>query len=95
MNEREIIIGLVKNSKFFPISPESGISDPALLTEIRTMESVSPENRQLNLIEYEGKAIAVQGHNQGGVIYESSIIDVAGPIVTALVQKAFGDSFRF
>ena len=95
MNEREIIIGLVKNRKFYPISPESGIGGSTLLTEIRIMESVSPENRQLNLTEYEGKAIAIQGYDQGGVIYESSIIDVAGPIVTALVQKAFGDSFRF
>jgi len=45
----------------------------------------------LNLTEYEGKAIAVQGHNQGDVIYEASIIDVAGPIVTVLVKQALGD----
>ncbi len=91
MIEREIIIGLVKDGNFYTRSPEPEISAPTLLTEIRVMESISPEARKLNLTEYEGKAIAVQGHNQGDVIYEASIIDVAGPIVTVLVKQALGD----
>jgi hypothetical protein len=91
MIEREIIIGLVKDGNFYTRSPEPEISAPTLLTEIRVMESISPEHRKLNLTEYEGKAIAVQGHNQGDVIYEASIIDVAGPIVTVLVKQALGD----
>ncbi len=91
MIEREIIIGMVKGGNFYTRSPEPEISTPSLLTEIRVMESVSPEHRKLDLTEYEGKAIAVQGHNQGDVIYEASIIDVAGPIVTDLVKKVYGD----
>jgi hypothetical protein len=93
MNEREIIIGVVKNGNFYSLSSEPKLSAPTLLTEIRIMESVPPEARALNLTEYEGKAIAVSGLNQGTVINEASIIDVGGPIVTALVQKAFGDPF--
>jgi hypothetical protein len=91
MIEREIIIGLVEDGNFYTRSPEPEISAPTLLTEIRVMESIPPEERKLNLTEYEGKAIAVQGHNQGDVIYEASIIDVAGPIVTVLVKLALGD----
>ncbi len=91
MIEREIIIGLVKDGNFYTRSPEPEISAPTLLTEMRIMESMAPEARKLNLTEYEGKAIAVQGHNQGDVIYEASIIDVAGPIVTVLVKQALGD----
>jgi len=91
MIEREIIIGLVKDGNFYTRSPEPEISAPTLLTEIKVMESIPPEARQLNLVEYEGKAIAVQGHNQGSVIYEAAIIDVAGPIVTVLVKQALGD----
>lgn len=91
MIEREIIIGLVEDGNFYTRSPEPEISAPTLLTEMRIMESMAPEARKLNLTEYEGKAIAVQGHNQGDVIYEASIIDVAGPIVTVLVKLALGD----
>jgi len=91
MNEREIVIGLVKDGKFYTRSPEPEISAPTLLTKIKIMESIPPEARSLNLTEYEGKAIAVQGLNQGDVIYEASIIDVAGPIVTVLVKQALGD----
>ena len=91
MIEREIIIGLVKDGNFYTRSPEPEISAPTLLTKIKIMESIPPEARQLNLTEYEGKAIAVQGHNQGSVIYEAAIIDVAGPIVTVLVKQALGD----
>ncbi len=91
MIEREIVIGLVKDGNFYTRSPEPEISAPTLLTEIKVMESIAPEARQLNLTEYEGKAIAVQGHNQGDVIYEAAIIDVAGPILTVLVKQAMGD----
>ncbi|MHA1988362.1 MAG: hypothetical protein ACW98D_17140 [Promethearchaeota archaeon] len=91
MIELEIIIGIVKDGKFYTRSPEPEISAPTLLTKIKVMESVPPESRQLILTEYEGKAIAVQGHNQGSVIYQAAIIDVAGPIVTFLVKYALGD----
>ena len=91
MIEYEIIIGLVKNGNFYTRSLEPEISAPTFLTEIKGIESIPPETRKLNLTEYEEKAITVQGHNQGGVIYEVAVIDVAGPILTVIVQKLFGD----
>jgi hypothetical protein len=87
MSQTEIFIGLVKNGKFHGILPKSIQGGPVLLTRIRVMESVSPESGQLNLVEYEGSAIAVQGINQGGAIYEASILESGGYILTALVKE--------
>ena len=50
-----------------------------------------PESAEVNLKENEGRAIAIQGHGSGDWIYSASVIDSAGPIVTAMVQSVFGE----
>lgn len=55
-------------------------------------ESVPPETEELNLTEYEGKAIMARGHNSGGWIYSAEVIDQADPILTAVVQQVFGQA---
>jgi hypothetical protein len=57
-------------------------------------EAMPPEARELNLAEYEGQAIMVCGHDGGGWIYSAEIIDVAGPILTAVVQQVFGETAK-
>jgi hypothetical protein len=52
--------------------------------------SVPPETAELDLSVYEGKAIMVHGHDGGGWIYSAMVIDQAGPILTAVVRKVFG-----
>jgi hypothetical protein len=89
MTDNETFIGLVKDGKFYTLLPEPEISAPSRLTEISRIEAIAPEARQLDLTQYEGKAIAVQGIRDSFTIYEASVIDVGGPIVTALVLKAF------
>jgi len=91
MNEQEILIGIVMEGKFYTLTPEPSISTPSLLTKMKMMESIPPEAKELKLAKYEGKTIAVQGHNQGDVIYEAHVIDVGGPIITKLVLNAFGN----
>jgi hypothetical protein len=49
------------------------------------------EIKPMDLSGHEGKAIAVQGYGgSGGWIYSAKIVDQAGPIVTALLARAFG-----
>jgi hypothetical protein len=91
MTEKEIYIGIVRDGKFHTLLPEPTISAPSRLTEISRVEAIPPEARQVDLTQYEGKAIAVQGILDSFTLYEASVIDVAGPIVTALVLKAFGN----
>jgi len=86
----QIIIGIVENGEFRPLWPGQGALGTVDLTSIRPQEALSPESGKLDLREYEGKAIAVQGNDQGGWIYSASVIDAGGPLVTALVQKVFG-----
>jgi hypothetical protein len=91
MTVKEIYIGIVREGKFHTLFPEPTISAPSLLTEISRIEAIAPEARQVDLTQYEGKAIAVQGILNSFTLYEASVIDVAGPILTALVIKAFGN----
>lgn len=86
----QIIIGIVENEEFRPLWPGRGALGTVDLTSIRPQEARSPESGKIDLGEYEGKAIAVQGNDQGGWIYSASVIDAGGPIVTALVQQVFG-----
>jgi hypothetical protein len=48
-----------------------------------------PEAQEIDLKKHEGKAIMVRGRYGGGWIYSAEIIDLAGPILSALVQKVF------
>jgi hypothetical protein len=44
---------------------------------------------ELNLKEYEGKAILVHGDYMGDTIYRTKIIEQAGPILTILMKQMF------
>lgn len=90
MNGNEIIIGVVQLGQFKPMTPKT-IGGSVRLTTIQMQAAQSPESAEVNLAEYEGRAIAVQGHGSGDWIYSASVIDTAGSIVTALVQSVFGD----
>lgn len=91
MNGNEQFLGTVQNGEFKPLVPDPGpITVPIRLTGISMQESVPPESGELDLTEYEGKAIMVRGHDGGGWIYSAEVIDQAGPILTAVVQQVFG-----
>lgn len=91
MNGNDQFLGIVQNREFKLLVPDPGpISVPIRLTGISMQEPVPPESRELDLAEYEGKAIMVRGHDGGGWIYSAVVIDQAGPILTAVVQKVFG-----
>ena len=60
------------------------------LTSLPMQAAQPPESGELDLTEYEGKAITVRGHDGGGWIYSAEVIDQAGLILTAVVQQVFG-----
>lgn len=90
MDNYRTLLGIVGNGKFRLLWPGTGLPGGVRLTSISMQEARPPETGELNLSEYEGCAIAVQGHDGGGWIYQATVIDKGGPIVTALVQQVFG-----
>ena len=86
----ELLIGIVKNGAFKLLFPGSGDGRRITLTTTSMQDSVPPENGELNLLEYEGLAIGIEGHSSGDWIYSVSVIDTGDPIVTALGENAFG-----
>jgi hypothetical protein len=82
-----MFIGLVEDGAFRIVLPESFSSGSFRFTGIAMQEARPPETDELDLGKYEGSAIAIQGHDGGGWIYSARVVDVGGPIVTALLRQ--------
>ncbi len=90
MSSHNRVLGIVENGQFKPLAPTSQTGDKVRLTSLPAQAAQPPDSAELNLAEYEGGAIMVQGHHSGGWIYAAEVIDRAGPILTAVVQHVFG-----
>jgi len=53
------------------------------------MQSIPPENGELNLSGNEGNIIAVHGDDQGGWVYSAEVIDSSGAILKTLAMEVF------
>jgi hypothetical protein len=85
------LLGIVKDGKFLPLESCQGFLGPVRLTSIRMREARSPESGDLNLEDYEGSVIMVWSQGSGGGwLYDAKITDQAGPILTALALRIFG-----
>ena len=80
-------VGVVEDGAFRIVLPKSDLSGGIRYTSIAMQEARSPESGELDLSKYEGRAIAIQGHDGGGWIYSARVVDTGGPIVTALVRQ--------
>lgn len=87
----EQILGIVQDGRFRRLAPEPAMDLPVRLTAIKMYEAISPEAAELDLTDYEGRAIMIRGLDAGGWIYSAAVIDRAGPILTAVVQRLFGE----
>ena len=83
-------IGLVRDGRFILLAPRSAFGGWVRLTDIPMQAAQPPDSAELDLTEYEGRAIMVAGHDGGGWIYSARVISMAGPILTAVVQEVFG-----
>lgn len=79
-------VGLVRDEKFFPMEGQKSVE--VLTTGL--VEATTPT--PLNLTEYEGKVIMISGQDNQGSIWGARVIDVANPILSALVLKVFNKS---
>jgi hypothetical protein len=81
---------MVNDGKLTILLPESEAGNVVRLTEMPMQAAIPPEAQEISVKKHEGKAIMVTGHIGGGWIYSTEMIDMAGPILSALVQKVFG-----
>ena len=87
MNGENQFPGVVQDGKFAPI----GAGAPERFTTIAMQAALPPESGELDLTPYEGKAGMICGHGgDGGWVYSASVVDEAGPILTAVVYQVFG-----
>jgi hypothetical protein len=80
----------VKDGKITILHPESEAGNIVRLTEMPMQAAMPPEAQEISVRKHEGKAIMVEGHYSGGWIYSTEMIDLAGSILSTLVQKVFG-----
>ena len=80
---------MVKDGKIAVLYPESEAGNVVRLTEMPLQAALPPEAQEISVKKHEGKAIMVEGRYSGGWIYSTEMIDLAGPILSALVLKVF------
>ena len=84
-NENEII-GVVKNGTFIV----ADLKEPRKLTGTHVVEAITPEAKQIDITEYEGKAILVSYEQiDDEWIWAAAITDIADPILTKVIKKVF------
>ena len=83
-------IGVVKGGEFLVLDPPGTAGGTARLTRIPIQAAQPPESDEIDLAAYEGRAIMVCGREDSGWIYSAKVVDQAAPIITALVEKVFG-----
>jgi len=86
-------MGIVQGDRFSILIPRPQCCT-VKLTRISKPASISEElvaSHEINLGEYEGKAIMVSGvlPEHKGWIYEANVIDQASPILTEVVKELF------
>lgn len=86
-NQKQFL-GVVRNRKFEQLKP-SDLGVKIKFTSTTIQESLPPESEELDLSTYEGKAIMIRGNHQGECVFSAEVIDIAGPIFTAVVEKLF------
>jgi hypothetical protein len=86
-------LGVVEGGRFSILMPRPQCCT-VRLTRIAKPASIAEElvaSHEINLAEYEGKAIMVSGvlPEHKGWLYEANVIDQAGPILSEVVKELF------
>ena len=84
------VMGLVRGGRFRLSVPSGRPEAYARLTRVAPQAAEPPEQGEIDLSEYEERAIMVRGYDQGAWIYSAEITDVAGPILSAVVERMSG-----
>lgn len=89
MKGNDQFLFMVTDGKTTILHPESEAGNVVRLTEMPMQAAMPPEAQEISVKKHEGKAIMVEGHFSDGWIYSTEMIDLAGPILSTLVQKVF------
>ena len=87
MNGERLFLGIVQSGTFEQLMPDA--SGPTKFTSIEPQEARAPESGELELADYEGRAVMIRGVDQSGWIFSAEVVDQAGPILTIVVQEMF------
>jgi len=96
-NNMNTFLGVVENGRFTVLIPEAAGCCSVKLTKVEhpaMPESDVVKLHEIDLRDHEGKAIMVSGDlpKFENWLYGANIVDVANPILTAVVKKIFGRS---
>ena len=88
-------LGIAENGRFTVLIPEAAGCCSVKLTKVEhpaIPESDAVRQHEIDLKEYEGKALMVRGSlpKFEGWLYGANISDVGSPILTIVVKKLFG-----
>ena len=67
--------GAVRGGKFYLSSPEQSAEQAVRLTSMSMAAAMKPESKELDLSDYEGRSIVVEGYYSGDWIYSATITD--------------------
>jgi hypothetical protein len=90
MKSKVSILGLVQGGRFRLSVPSGRELAYARLTTLQPEVAQPADSGEIDLTPYEGQALMVRGYDQGEWIYGAEIIDMAGPILTAVVERLSG-----
>ena len=91
----DTFLGVVENGRFTVLIPEAAGCCSVKLSKIvhpSIPESAAIAQHEIDLKDYEGKAIMVSGSlpKFEGWLYGANVIDAGGPILTMVVEKLYG-----
>lgn len=82
-------VGFVQHGRFLRLTPCEPVQQEVRLTSISMETAISPEAKELDLSQYEGKVIVVCGHDGGEWIYSATIAEIAPPLVADFILRCY------
>lgn len=79
-------VGVVEGGRFILLLPEPDAGSHRRLTTLDRPTLQPPELDEIHLDESEGQVVMVTGEADSQWIWSAQIVEVAGPIVTALAK---------
>ncbi|MCP4217499.1 MAG: hypothetical protein GY765_22855 [bacterium] len=84
-----LFLGVVEKGRFRLVVPSQPMGGFLRLTKIQMQEARPPDSAELDLKAYEGRAVLIKGHGNGGWIYRAEVAEEGSLMVSALVKQVF------
>jgi hypothetical protein len=84
------VMGLVRLGVLVLSVPSGRLESSVRLTRAPAHAAEAAEAEEIDLGRYEGRALMVRGDDQGRWIHSAEVVEVAGPILSAVVERLSG-----